>query len=122
MPTDLTVTLAEDRPGALSAAAEALGRAGVNIDGVAMIEGVAHLLVEDAGGARQALESGGLSVGQAQEVLLAQPADRPGALAGITSALAEAGVNLRFLYLGTGTRIVIGADDLERARSALPAG
>lgn len=119
MPTDLTVTLAENRPGALSEVAEALGRAGVNIDGAAMIEGVAHVLVEDAEAARQALEAGGLAVGAAEDVLVEEPIDRPGALAGITGALARAGVNLRFLYLATGTRVVIGAEDLERARAAL---
>lgn len=122
MPTDLTVTLTEDRPGAFGAIADALGRGGVNIDGVAMIEGVAHVLVEDAGRAREALEAGGLGVGSVQEVVVAHPADRPGALAQITGALAGAGVNVRFLYLATGTRVVIGADDLELARRALPAG
>lgn len=122
MPTDLTVTLAEDRPGAFSAIADALGRAGVNIDGAAMIEGIAHVLVEDAGRARGALEAGGLTIGSVQEVVVAHPADRPGALAQVTGALAGAGVSVRFLYLATGTRVVIGADDLELARRALPAG
>jgi len=69
--------------------------------------------------ARQALEAGGLAVGAAEDVLVEEPIDRPGALAGITGALARAGVNLRFLYLATGTRVVIGAEDLERARAAL---
>lgn len=119
MPTDLTVALAEDRPGAFSAVADALGRAGVNIDGGAMIEGIAHVLVEDAGRARQALEAGGLAVGSVQEVLVATPTDHPGALAQITGALARAGVSIRFLYLASGPRVVIGADDLGRARAAL---
>lgn len=119
MPTDLTATLAEDRPGALSVVAETLGRAGVNIDGVAMIEGTVHILVEDAARGRAALEAGGLSVAS-QEVLVAQPADQPGALAQLTTALAGAGVSVRFLYLGTGTRVVIGVDNLARAAAALP--
>lgn len=121
MPTDLTITLAEDRPGAFSTIADALARAGVNIDGVAMIEGIAHVLVEDPGRARQALEAGGLTVESVRQVLVEQPADRPGALAQITGALAGAGVSVRFLYLATGTRVVVGADDLDRARGALPA-
>lgn len=122
MPTDLTVTLAEDRPGAFSAVADALGRAGVNIDGVAMIEGTAHVLVEDSGQARQALEAAGLTLGSVQEVLVVEPSDHPGALARITSALAGLGVSVRFLYLATGTRVVIGVDNLERARGAVTGG
>ena len=35
--------------------------------------------------------------------------------------VAEAGVNLTFGYLATGNRVVIGADDLEKARAALGA-
>lgn len=51
MARDLTVTL-EDRPGALADMGDALGRAGVNIDGVAGATGSGssqiHILVEDA--------------------------------------------------------------------------
>ena len=33
--------------------------------------------------------------------------------------LAEAGVNLRFVYVATETRVVVGMDDITRARAAL---
>lgn len=122
MPTDLTITLAEDRPGAFSTVAEALGVAGVNIEGVAEIEDAVHVLVEDAAGAREALAAAGLRVGPDQPVLVVEPANAPGALARITTALAGAGVSVRFLYAATGMRIVIGVDDLERALAAMPAG
>jgi hypothetical protein len=52
MATDLTVALAEDRPGAFSAVAEALGGANVNIEGVAQIDGLVHVLVDDLPAAR----------------------------------------------------------------------
>ena len=45
--------------------------------------------------------------------------DRPGELSMIMQRLADASVNLRFLYLATGTRVVIGADDITRARAVL---
>jgi len=35
--------------------------------------------------------------------------------------LADAGVNVRFAYLATETRVVIGADDVTKAREALGA-
>ena len=45
--------------------------------------------------------------------------DRPGELSVIMQRLADASVNLRFVYLSTDTRVVIGADDITRARSAI---
>jgi hypothetical protein len=122
MATDLTLTLAEDRPGALSAVTEALGGAGTNIEGLTEVEGHVHVLVEDAAAARQALQAAGLAVHREEEVLLATPPDRPGELGKITGSLAGAGVSVRFLYLATNTRVVIGVDDLERGREALSRG
>jgi len=37
----------------------------------------------------------------------------------VMQILAEGGVNLRVVYLATETRVVIGADDITRARAAL---
>jgi hypothetical protein len=45
--------------------------------------------------------------------------DRPGELSMTMQRLAEAGVNLRFVYLATETRVVIGVDDISRARAAV---
>jgi len=45
--------------------------------------------------------------------------DRPGELSMILQRLAEAGVSVRFLYLLTETRVVIGTDDITTARKAL---
>src|SRR5205814_1703393 len=57
---DLTVQL-EDRPGTLAELGEALGNAGINIEGIAGFAvpgagGLVHLLVEDGAAARAALE------------------------------------------------------------------
>jgi hypothetical protein len=45
--------------------------------------------------------------------------DRPGAAGELLRRIADAGVNLELVYLATGTRLVIGADDLENARTAM---
>src|SRR6266852_1900836 len=93
---DLTVSL-EDRPGTMADATEALGKAGINIEGICGFpvsgRGVAHFLVVDA-------------------------ADRPGTLGQLTRKLAKAGVNLNLIYLATNTRLVVGADNLDKARGA----
>jgi len=121
MAKDLTVLLRENRPGEFARAAEALGKARVNIEGVTEIEGTVHLLVEDAAAARKALESAGLKVQAEREVLVVDVHDRPGELATITRKIADAGVNLDVLYMATNTRVVISADDVTKARRALAA-
>ena len=119
MGRDITVRLGEDRPGALAALVQALSRSGVNIDGIAEVDGVVHVLARDPSAARAAMRSGGYVIEDELEVLIMPMSDRPGELSMVMQRLAEAGVNLRFVYLATGTRVVIGADDITRARAAL---
>jgi hypothetical protein len=122
MATDLTVRL-EDRPGTLASACQALGAAGVNIDGIcaypAGTAGQVHLLVEDAAGARRALVDARQEVVADRDVIVTEVEDRPGAAGELLRRIADAGVNLELVYLATGTRLVIGADDLEKARTAM---
>jgi hypothetical protein len=123
MATDLRVE-AEDSPGQLAAIGGELGKAGINIDGfcaaVAGGRGVLHLLVEDADGARRALEGAGYTVDAEREALvLSAVEDRPGYLGEMAGRLAEAGVNIEVAYLGTGTRLVLAVDDLDAAQQAL---
>jgi hypothetical protein len=122
MPTDLTVIL-EDRPGTAADMGEALGKAGINIDGFCGFpcegEGIAHILVEDAVAARKALEEFGLEVRGERQVLVLDVEDRPGVLGEIVRKFANAGVNIDLGYLATRTRLVFGVDDLEKAKAAL---
>jgi hypothetical protein len=122
MATDLTVIL-QDRPGTLANMGEALGNAGVNIDGMCGFpcegEGVLHVLVEDAAAARQALEQAGLEVRDERPVLVVEIEDRPGAFGEMARRIADAGVNYDLAYLATNNRMVVGADDLDKARAAL---
>jgi len=122
MATDLTLML-EDRPGTLAEAAQVLGKAGVNIEGSCGFpcQGIAHwhVLVEDASAARPALEAAGFEISAEREVIVADIADRPGTLGDLCRRIADAGVNIDLQYLATKTRVVIGADDIEKARRAL---
>ena len=121
---DLTIEL-EEKVGTVAAAAEALGKAGVNIEGICGFvvggKGVGHVLVEDAGKARQALQSAGARVTGEQDVIVMEIEDRPGSLGKLTRKLADAGVNLNAVYLATKTRVVLGTRDLEKARAAVGA-
>lgn len=125
MAKDLTVSL-EDRPGTLADLGEALGKAGVNIEGICGIgvegRGITHLLVEDAAKARQALEGAGIKVeGEADPIVadMTANADTPGALGKAARAVANAGVNIQALYLATRNRSVIVTTDNAKARKAL---
>ena len=122
MHKDLTVVL-EDRPGTAADMGEALGKAGVNIDGFCGFacegEGIAHILVEDATTARNALEEIGLEVRDERQVLVLDVEDRPGALGEIVRKIANAGVNIDLGYMATRTRLVFGTDDFEKAKAAL---
>ena len=70
---DLMIALS-NRPGALAEMGDALGRAGVSIEGggafVVNGKGVAHFLFEDGAAARNALEAAGISVLEEREVLV----------------------------------------------------
>jgi len=119
MAADLTVILA-NRPGTLASVGEALGMAGVNIDGLCGFpcegKGVLHIVVEDPDSARRALEGTGHEVRNQRDVLVLDIEDRPGAFGEMTRKYADRGVNIDLSYLATRTRLVIGVDDFEKAR------
>lgn len=119
--TDLAIEL-EDRPGALAEMGEALGRAGVSIEGggawVVDGRGVAHFLFEDGRAARAALEAAGIRVLAEREVVV-QRLDQavPGQLGMLTRRMAEAGVNIEVLYSDHEHRLILVVDDVARARA-----
>ncbi len=123
MASNITIKL-ENRPGELARLGEALGQAEINVDGMCAVTsagtGTIHLLVEDAGAARTALATAGIAIDSEREVLIMEAIeDQPGALGKIARRVADAGVNLNLAYLATNTRVVLAAEDLEKARAAL---
>jgi hypothetical protein len=123
--TDLTVVL-EDRGGQLAHLGEALGDAGVNIEGFCATThdgtGVVHVLVENAIVAQNALILADLKVeGEADAIVvdLSDEADRPGALGRLAGRIAGAGVNISIAYLATRDRAAFVTSDNERARGAI---
>jgi hypothetical protein len=120
---DLTVIL-EDRPGTLADLGEATGRAGINIEGVCGATeegtGVIHILVEDADATRTALREAGIEVRGERDALVVDVEDRPGTMAEVARRISNAGVNIELVYTTFGAvRLVLGVDDLEKARAAL---
>ena len=122
MAYDITV-LIDDLPGALAQVGEKLGESGINIDGYCSstvgIKTQLHVLVQDAEAARSALEAGGIQVLQEREVLTVDMADSPGELGKVARRIADAGINIDMVYMGTDSRLVVAVYDLDSARQAL---
>ena len=112
--------------GTLAQLTRALADADVNVLGCSGQqfgpEGIIHLLVEDAPGAREAASRAGFVVRGEHEVIVADIADMPGAIADLLAPLSDAGVNVNLTYLATGSRLVIGVDDVDQARAVMRAG
>jgi hypothetical protein len=124
MARDLLVSL-PDRPGELALLGETLGKAGINIEGMCAVvhegRGITHVLVEDAAGARMALETAGIKVEGETDVVIVDLSgeDRPGALGTMARRVADAGVNVTVVYLAMGGRGVVVTSDNDAARTAL---
>lgn len=122
MAKDLLVKL-ENHPGTLAEMGEALGKAGVNMDGVCGFpcgtEGNTHVLVEDEETAKLALSGPGISVEAERDVLVLDIADKPGEFGKLARQMADAGVNIELFYITMGNQIVLGVDDIKKAKQVL---
>jgi hypothetical protein len=123
MATDLTLYL-DDQPGELARVGDVLGTAGFNIAGLCALtsgggQAEVHILVQDPTPAFEALQRAGIKIAAEQEVMVLNIEDRPGALGEVARKLGAAKVNLTTVYLATNTRLVLAADNLADAKSAL---
>jgi hypothetical protein len=125
MAIDLTVALV-DAPGSLATASDALGRAGVDIDGacgyVCDGQGMYHVLVRDLERARRALMNGGFIIEDERRVVVVPVVHEPGAGAAVLRRVADAGVNVDLLYMTLDGELVLGGDDvagIDRAVKAI---
>ena len=117
---DLAIEL-DNRPGALAEMGEALGRAGVSIEGggawVVDGRGMAHFLFTDGTAARVALEQAGMRVIAERDVVVQRLKQAvPGQLGQLTRRMAEAGVNIEVLYSDHDHQLILVVDDVEKGR------
>jgi len=122
---DIAVIL-ENRPGALADMGEILGKNGINMEGLCGIphndEAIIHILVEDETVTRYVLESAGFKVSAVREVLvldIGHIAGKPGSGGKLARKIGNVGVNIDLIYLAEHNKIVVGVDDIKRARNAL---
>lgn len=120
---DLSIELT-NHPGALAAMGEALGNAGVSVEGggvfVANGIGVAHFLVDDrdAQAARAAVDAAGIRLLAVSDVLVQKlRQDVPGQLGKIARRMADAGVNIEVQYSDHDHNLILVVDNFARGRA-----
>jgi hypothetical protein len=116
----------ENRPGALAAMGEALGKAGVSLEGggawVVGGKGSAHFLVADGAAARSALEATGIRVVAVRDVLSVRlKQEVPGQLGMISRRMADAGVSIEVIYSDHDHRLILVVDDAAKGQAVCDA-
>src|SRR5437763_6314864 len=102
MAVDLVIDI-ENTPGALAQVAAAVSDAGVNLAAATCVgageRAELHILVPHPEPVRHALSNSHLAVSREREVVVVDVEDRPGVLADLARAIAQAGVNLDLVYI-----------------------
>lgn len=124
--TQLAVFLA-NRPGALTRVCAALAQAGINIHALTTSDTVDHsvvrMVVSDPTKALMLLGEAGVLALEG-DVLMIEGENQPGVLERIAARLAEARVNIEYLYLASSPKaerglLVLRPSDVEKAQRVL---
>ena len=113
----------ENKAGRLAEVTRVLGEAGINIRALSLADttdfGILRLIVDQYDQAREILKDKGFTVGKTEVVAVEVP-DRPGGLGLVLQILADAGVNVEYMYAfvqhsGKNAVIIFRFDNLEQA-------
>ena len=122
---DITISL-KNKPGMLADMGELLGKNGINMEGLCGFplknEAIIHILVEDETTTRWVLEDAGYEVRAIREVLVVDIGNivgKPGTGGKMARKIGNAGINIDLIYFAENNRLVLGVDNLEKARNAL---
>jgi len=116
----------QDRPGVLGEIASALGAKGINVRAVHAYaeggQGVVCLVVDKLAAANKLLVARGHEP-EEEEVLEIQLANKPGTLGDAAKLLGDAGVNIRYVFVGADggrkTTVYLAVSDMDKALKAL---
>ncbi len=120
---DLTFVIGSDR--AAAEIFETLGDAGIIMEAACAfprLEGnIVHTVVtdDDADNAYEALRAARFIPLDRREVVIADIEVGPGELGKLARKIADAGAKVFIMYMATGDRVVIGADDLDKVQSVI---
>jgi hypothetical protein len=117
----------ENKAGRLAEVTRVLGEAGINIRALSLADttdfGILRLIVDRYEQARQVLKERGFTVGKTEVVAVEVP-DVPGGLARVLRVLAEANINVEYMYAfvqhsGKNAVIIFRFDNLDEAIALL---
>lgn len=108
----------ENKAGRVSEVTDVIGAAGVNIRGFSVSDtadyGILRLVVDRPEEAVAALRTAGFTVKESDVICINLP-DQPGGLASALRIVADAGVNIEYVYSLIATYIVINVGDADLA-------
>jgi len=117
----LSVFIANES-GRVSEVTGLLGEHNINIRGFSVSDtaeyGILRLVVDKPDEALAVLKDAGFTVREDEVICIDLP-DQPGGLAGVLRIVAEAGVNIEYVYSLISTFVVINVADVDRALSLL---
>ena len=116
----------KNKPGMLADMGEILGQNNINMEGICGFplndEGIIHILVEDETTTKWVLEAAGFEVRAVREVLVMDVgniAGKPGTGGKIARKIGDAGVNIDLIYFAENNKLVLGVDNMEKARDVI---
>ena len=122
MPIKQLTIFLENQTGRLAEVAKILKNQDINLQGFSTTEardyGILRLIVSDTEKARQSLRDAGFTTHIA-EAICVKVLDRPGELYKILDVLAGEKINVDYIYVIAGTRIVLSVSEITRAEEIL---
>ena len=122
MPVKQLTVFLENQTGRLAEVARILKDADINLQGFSTTEardyGILRLVVSDTDAARQKLKEAGFTTHIAEAICI-KVEDRPGELYKILDILANAKINIDYVYVIAGTKLVLSVSDIPKTESIL---
>lgn len=122
MPMKQLTVFLENQAGGLEEVTRVLKEHGINLQGFYTTEakdyGILRLVVSDTENACQALREAGFTT-HLEDVICVEVEDRSGELYKIFNILAGEGISVDYMYLITGTRIVLSVADIAETEEVL---
>jgi len=122
MPVKQLTVFLENQTGRLAEVARILRDADINLQGFSTTEardyGILRLVVSDTDTARQKLKEAGFTTHIAEAICI-KVEDKPGGLYKILDILADAKINIDYVYVIAGTKLVLSVSDIPKTESIL---
>jgi hypothetical protein len=122
MPIKQLTVFLENQTGRLAEVTRILKNQDINLQGFSTTEardyGILRLIVSDTEKARQSLKDAGFTTHIA-EAICVKVEDRPGELYKILEILANFKINIDYIYVIAGTRLVLSVEDIKKTEGIL---